>query len=54
MYRVPAAPRRRERAFAPLQLGDARLDRRARTLMEQLAANPTVGVSQAFRGWGRR
>jgi hypothetical protein len=41
-----------ETEFAHLDLGDARLNKRARTLMERLAAKPTVGVPQACRGWG--
>jgi hypothetical protein len=41
-----------EPEFAHLDLGDARLNKRARTLMERLAAKPTAGVPQACRGWG--
>ena len=41
-----------ETEFADLDLGDARLNRRARTLMERLVARPTAGVPQACRGWG--
>ena len=41
-----------ETEFAHLDLGDARLNKRARTLMERLAAKPTAGVPQACRGWG--
>ncbi|RQR24893.1 hypothetical protein DIE23_33260 [Burkholderia sp. Bp9143] len=33
-----------ETEFAHLELGDARLNNRARTLMERLAAKPTAGV----------
>ncbi|WP_080293913.1 IS4/Tn5 family transposase DNA-binding protein [Burkholderia pseudomallei] len=32
--------------FAHLDLGDARYNKRARTLVERLAAKPTVGVPQ--------
>jgi len=41
-----------ETEFADLDLGDARLNKRARILMERLAAKPTAGVPQACRGWG--
>jgi hypothetical protein len=41
-----------ETEFADLDLGDARLNKRARILMERLAAKPTVGIPQACRGWG--
>ncbi|MBC8726774.1 hypothetical protein F6X37_36520, partial [Paraburkholderia sp. 31.1] len=36
-----------EQEFAGLDLGDARLDRRAKKLMERLAANPTASIPQA-------
>ncbi|MDB0571639.1 hypothetical protein LBW59_12765, partial [Ralstonia solanacearum] len=45
------APHWTETEFADLDLGDARLNKRARTLMERMAAKPTVGVPQACRGW---
>jgi len=38
--------------FAQLNLGDARLDKRARTLMERFAADPTASVPNACKGWG--
>ncbi|WP_197386457.1 IS4 family transposase [Ralstonia pseudosolanacearum] len=38
--------------FAHLDLGDTRLNKRARLLMQRLAAKPTAGVPQACRGWG--
>ena len=38
--------------FADLNLGDARVNKRARTLIQQLAAKPTVGVPQACHSWG--
>ncbi|MFJ4293625.1 IS4 family transposase [Cupriavidus sp. NPDC089707] len=38
--------------FAQLDLGDARLDKRARTLMERFAADPMASVPKACRGWG--
>jgi len=41
-----------EAEFGQLDLGDARLNRRARTLMETLAAAPTASVPKACNGWG--
>jgi hypothetical protein len=38
--------------FASLDLGDERLNKRARILMERLSGKPGVGVPQACRGWG--
>ncbi|WP_443093194.1 IS4 family transposase, partial [Duganella qianjiadongensis] len=38
--------------FAQLDLGDARLNRRARTMMERFAANPTASIPEACDGWG--
>jgi hypothetical protein len=38
--------------FAHLDLGDARLDKRARILMERFAADPTASVPKACRVWG--
>jgi len=38
--------------FGQLDLGDARLNRRARTLMESMAATPTASVPKACNGWG--
>ena len=38
--------------FAQLDLGDARLDKRARILMERFAADPTASVPKACLGWG--
>jgi hypothetical protein len=38
--------------FGQLDLGDARLNRRARTLMESRAATPTASVPKACNGWG--
>ncbi|MEC5215409.1 hypothetical protein RCH09_000340, partial [Actimicrobium sp. GrIS 1.19] len=38
--------------FGQLDLGDARLDKRARILMERLAAEPTLSVPKACNGWG--
>ncbi|MBF3498039.1 transposase DNA-binding-containing protein [Burkholderia pseudomallei] len=40
------APRWTGTEFAHLDLGDARYNKRARTLVERLAAKPTVGVPQ--------
>jgi hypothetical protein len=37
--------------FGQLDLGDARLNRRARTLMESMAATPTASVPKACNGW---
>ncbi|CAN7402427.1 IS4 family transposase [Pseudoduganella sp. LjRoot289] len=41
-----------EAEFGQLDLGDARLNRRARTLMESMAAAPTASVPKACNGWG--
>jgi hypothetical protein len=38
--------------FAQLDLGDARLDKRARTMMERFAADPMASVPKACQGWG--
>jgi hypothetical protein len=38
--------------FQQLDLGDARLNRRARALMETIAATPTASVPKACNGWG--
>jgi hypothetical protein len=38
--------------FEQLNLGDARLDKRARILMERMAADPMASVPKACRGWG--
>jgi hypothetical protein len=38
--------------FGKLDLGDARLNRRARTLMESMAATPTASVPKSCNGWG--
>ncbi|WP_040776319.1 IS4 family transposase [Massilia timonae] len=38
--------------FEQLDLGDARLNRRARTLMETMAGAPTASVPKACNGWG--
>ncbi|WP_197370831.1 IS4 family transposase (plasmid) [Ralstonia pseudosolanacearum] len=46
------APYWTETEFADLDLGDAHLNKRARTLMERMSAKPTAGVPQACRGWG--
>ncbi|MDR1064426.1 MAG: IS4 family transposase, partial [Azoarcus sp.] len=40
-----------ESEFADLELGDKRLNKRARLLMERLSSQPTAGVPQACRGW---
>ncbi|WP_425476451.1 IS4 family transposase [Cupriavidus sp. BIC8F] len=37
--------------FAHLDLGDARLDKRARMLMERFAADPMASVPKACHGW---
>jgi hypothetical protein len=37
--------------FAQLDLGDARLNNRARTLMERFAADPTASIPDACHGW---
>jgi hypothetical protein len=41
-----------ETEFARLDLGDARLDKRARILMERFAADPMASVPKACHGWG--
>jgi Transposase Tn5 dimerisation domain/Transposase DNA-binding len=41
-----------ETEFEQLDLGDARLNKRARILMERLAADPTASVPKACNGWG--
>ncbi|MGF6511008.1 IS4 family transposase [Paraburkholderia sp. 32] len=38
--------------FEQLDLGDARLNKRARLLMKRMAAEPTASVPQACHGWG--
>jgi hypothetical protein len=38
--------------FEQLELGDARLNKRARLLMQRLAADPMASVPKACRGWG--
>jgi hypothetical protein len=37
--------------FADLDLGDARREKRARTLMEQFSANPSASIPKACNGW---
>lgn len=41
-----------EQEFAGLDLGDARLDKRAKRLMERLAAKPSSSIPLACNGWG--
>jgi hypothetical protein len=41
-----------ETEFEKLDLGDARLNKRARILMERFTAEPTASVPKACRGWG--
>ncbi|MBW8898006.1 MAG: IS4 family transposase [Massilia sp.] len=41
-----------EQEFRQLDLGDARLNRRARVLMETMAATPTASVPKTCNGWG--
>jgi hypothetical protein len=38
--------------FADLDLGDARLDKRARTLVERFSDKPTASIPTACNGWG--
>lgn len=40
-----------EQEFAALDLGDVRLDKRAKKLMERLAAKPTASMSEACDTW---
>lgn len=46
-----AAQQWTEEEFADLDLGDARLNKRARKLMERFAANPTASIPQACDSW---
>jgi hypothetical protein len=41
-----------ETEFEQLKLGDARLNKRARLLMERMAADPMASVPKACGGWG--
>jgi hypothetical protein len=41
-----------ETEFEKLDLGDARLNKRARILMERFTADPTASVPKACQGWG--
>ena len=38
--------------FGQLDLGDTRLNKRARMLMERLASESTMNVPKACNGWG--
>ncbi len=38
--------------FAELDLGDARLDKRARKIMEQFSGRPTASIPKSCNGWG--
>ena len=40
-----------DQEFAGLDLGDARLDKRARTLMERFTAKPTASIPEACDSW---
>ncbi|WP_441294944.1 IS4/Tn5 family transposase DNA-binding protein, partial [Massilia antarctica] len=40
-----------EQEFAGLDLGDGRLDKRAKILMERLSANPTASIPMACESW---
>jgi hypothetical protein len=40
-----------EQEFAGLSLGDGRLDKRAKILMERFAANPTASIPMACHSW---
>ncbi|PIL38241.1 IS4/Tn5 family transposase DNA-binding protein [Massilia psychrophila] len=42
-----------KQAFAALDLGDARLNRRARTLVERFAAKLTASIPQACDSWSK-
>jgi hypothetical protein len=41
-----------EAEFAQLDLGDKRLNKRARTLMERFTDEPTASITKACQGWG--
>lgn len=45
------AQRWTEEEFAGLALGDARLNKRARTLMDTFAAKPTASIPEACDSW---
>jgi len=49
---IARAHRWTESEFEQLDLGDARLHKRARILMERFAAEPTASVPNACNGWG--
>jgi len=38
--------------FADIDLGDARLDNRARKIIEQFSAKPSSSIPQTYNGWG--
>ena len=38
--------------FSGMALGDERLNKRAKVLMERLSAKPTASIPMACRGWG--
>ena len=41
-----------EDEFAELDLGDARLDKRAKLLMARFSGNPTASIPKSCNGWG--
>ena len=41
-----------EQEFAGIDLGDGRLDKRAKILMERFTSNPTASIPMACRSWG--
>ena len=48
---VEAGEQWTEHEFAGIDLGDARLDRRAKKLIERLAAKPAASIPEACDGW---
>ena len=41
-----------EDEFAEIDLGDARLDKRAKLLMARFSGNPTASIPKSCNGWG--
>ncbi|NHZ81960.1 IS4 family transposase, partial [Massilia sp. CCM 8695] len=46
-----AVTRWTDHEFAGLDLGDSRLNKRAKILMERFAANPQASIPAACEGW---
>jgi hypothetical protein len=41
-----------EKELKGIDLGDKRLDRRSKSILESLAANPQASINSACEGWG--